>query len=141
MQTRPLSFCLCSLGLFGVLMLGACNPIKGDRLSNTLHQATEGYQTALRWGYFENAYAYLAPDRRMEHASRPELAGLRLTGYEVLQGPVIQPDQQTAVQTVAIDYLYEDLQVVRHLIDRQVWRYDPQRKTWWLASGLPDFKR
>jgi hypothetical protein len=44
------------------------------------------------------------------------------------------------VQVVRIDYLHEDTQSVNTLMDRQVWRYEPEAKTWWLYSGLPAFK-
>lgn len=121
-------------------VLAACAPIKQEQLTTALQKATDGYQDALRWGYFESAYGYLHPDQRANRPLPDTFKGLHLTGYEVLQPPMIQPDRETAIQIAAIDYLYEDRQVVRHLTDRQTWRYDPKRKAWWLISGLPDFK-
>ncbi|QIK37049.1 hypothetical protein GWK36_02460 [Caldichromatium japonicum] len=109
-------------------------------MSDTLQKATDGYQDALRWGYFENAYGYIHPEQRANRPFPDTFKGLRLTGYEVLQAPRIQADKQMATQLVAIDYLYEDRQVVKQLTDHQVWHYDPAQKTWWLISGLPDFK-
>jgi hypothetical protein len=123
------------------LMLIGCNPIKQDRLTDTLQNVTNGYQNALRWGYFENAYSYIHPDRRGDTRSSENLDGLRLTGYDVIQPPVMNAESETATQVVAIDYLYEDRQVVKQLKDRQLWRYDAEKKTWWLESGLPAFKR
>ena len=128
-------------GALAVAMLVGCNPVKQDRMTDTLQNATNGYQNALRWGYFENAYSYLPPDRRDEAISPEILEGLRLTGYDVIQPPVMNAESETATQVVAIDYLYEDRQVVKQLKDRQLWRYDAEKKTWWLESGLPAFKR
>lgn len=130
-----------SIVALAAAMLVGCNPVKQDRMTDTLQNATNGYQNALRWGYFENAYGYIHPDRRGEALSPEALEGLRLTGYDVIQPPVMNSEAETAAQIVAIDYLYEDRQVVKQLKDRQLWRYDAEKKTWWLESGLPAFKR
>ncbi|BCU05573.1 hypothetical protein [Allochromatium tepidum] len=128
-------------GVLAAALLVGCNPVKQDRMTDTLQNATNGYQNALRWGYYENAYGYIHPDRRGETLSPETLEGLRLTGYDVIQPPVMNAEAETATQIVAIDYLYEDRQVVKHLKDRQLWRYDAEKKGWWLESGLPAFKR
>jgi hypothetical protein len=128
-------------GVLVAAMLVGCNPVKQDRMTDTLQNATNGYQNALRWGYYENAYSYIHPDRRGETLSPEALEGLRLTGYDVIRPPVIDTEAETATQIVAIDYLYEDRQVVKALKDRQLWRYDAEKKGWWLESGLPAFKR
>ncbi|MTW22334.1 hypothetical protein [Allochromatium palmeri] len=128
-------------GVLALSLLAGCNPVKQDRLSDRLQNATNGYQTALRWGYFENAYGYLHPDQRDKTPMPDTLTGLRLTGYDVIQSPVMDTEAETATQIVAIDYLYEDRQVVKQLKDRQRWRYDAEKNTWWLESGLPAFER
>ena len=129
-----------AVALAAAMLLG-CNPVKQDRMTDTLQNATNGYQNALRWGYYENAYGYIHPDRRGEALSPETLEGLRLTGYDVIQPPLMNAEAETATQIVAIDYLYEDRQVVKQLKDRQLWRYDAEKKGWWLESGLPAFKR
>ena len=129
-----------AVALAAALLVG-CNPVKQDRMTDTLQNATNGYQNALRWGYYENAYGYIHPDRRGAALSPETLEGLRLTGYDVIQPPVMNAEAETATQIVAIDYLYEDRQVVKQLKDRQLWRYDAEKKGWWLESGLPAFKR
>lgn len=103
-----------------------------------LEAATRAYHSAIRWGDFEGAYGLLAPELRTEAELPAVLADLRVTRYEVLQPPVIRPDD-SATQTVSIEYLFEYNQVVRSLTDRQVWRWDDDAKTWWLHSGLPAF--
>lgn len=123
-----------------ILALTACSPIKKDKMAITLQNATNGYQSALRWGYFENAYGYVDPDKRKGKAMPSDLEGIRLTGYDVVQSPVMEKDANMALQIVKIEYLHEDRQVVKSLTDRQVWRYDPEEKRWWLESGLPSFE-
>ena len=129
-----------ALVLLGPL-LGGCGTIEKDKRALGLQAATAGYQSALRWGYFEIAFGYLHPDQRTGKELPAAFKDLRVTGYDVAQPPVVTGAGQTdATQTVTIDYLYEDRQVVKTLTDRQVWRFDPKLASWWLASGLPKFK-
>ncbi|MFD2112313.1 hypothetical protein [Thiorhodococcus fuscus] len=131
-----------------LLMTTGCGSIKKDKMAITLQTATHGYQSALRWGYFESAYAFVDPDQRKNTPMPPSLTGLRLTGYDVVQPPGVQKkdkededeDSAIATQIVHIEYLYEDRQVVKSLTDRQIWRWDAEKKTWWLTSGLPAFE-
>jgi hypothetical protein len=131
----------------GVLVLGlalsaglGCSPVKKDKMATTLQDATNGYQSALRWGYYDNAYSFVDPKKRAGKELPKVLETIRLTGYDVVQPPVMKADSDTAAQVVTIEYLYEDKQVVKKLTDKQVWRYDDEAKKWWLTSGLPAFK-
>ncbi len=132
--TRPSLVALLAAALVG------CNPVKEDKMSDTLQDALNGYQKALRWGYFDNAFAYLDPKQRNDKPMPAVLEGLRLTGYDVIQPAVVKEEKMTAMQLVEIEYVYEDQQVVKKLKDRQIWHYDEKKKSWWLESGLPNFK-
>lgn len=125
-----------------VLALGltGCGSVEKDKMAVSLQNATNGYQSALRWGYYENAYGYVDPEKRQDKDLPANLASIRLTGYDVVQPPVMKQDADSAAQIVNIEYLFEDKQVVKQLTDRQVWRYDEAAKTWWLVSGLPEFE-
>ncbi len=116
-----------------------CAVVEKDRRAVALQAATYGYQSALRWGYYETALGFLHPDQRKTEALPEVFDELRVTGYDVTQPPVIQADE-SANQVVVIDYLFEDAQVVKQLTDRQVWRWDAVTNTWWLQSGLPRFE-
>ena len=120
-------------------LVGGCGAVTKDKRAVTLQNATNGYQAALRWGYYENAYGFLAPDIRDKTPNPTLKPGLRLTGYDVIQQPVML-DENKATQIVAIEYLYEDRQVVKRLTDRQLWHWDDAKKTWWLMTGLPKFE-
>jgi hypothetical protein len=122
--------------LIVLLMLAGCAAVEKDRRAVRLQAATYGYQTALRWGSLETALGFLHPDRRSGQVVPESFKNLRVIGYEVLQPPIMQADG-SATQTVIIDYLFEDTQVVRRVTDRQTWRWDEQVGAWWLDSGLP----
>jgi hypothetical protein len=125
-------------GLLVVLMSTGCASLEKDRRATGLEAATNAYQSALRWGDFDAAMGFLAPELRSDEALPQGFTDLRITRYEVVQPPVIRADD-SATQTVNIEYLFEYNQILRRLTDRQVWRWDEQEKAWWLQSGLPAF--
>lgn len=127
------------IALLAAFLASACGTIEKDRQALGLQAATAGYQSALRWGYYETAFGYVNPDLRKGKPVPPELKGIRLTGYDVVQPPLIQ-EKNTATQIVDIEYLHEDRQVIKRLSDRQTWRWDDKLGSWWLQSGLPKFE-
>lgn len=119
------------------LLVASCARVKEEKRTNALEAATSGYGSAIRWGYYETAFGYLYPEARGE---LPEgLDNIRVTSYDVVQPPVLA-DETTARQIAHVEYLHNDVQVVRSLSDRQEWRYDEASNTWWLHSGLPAFR-
>jgi hypothetical protein len=121
------------------VLASGCATVEKDKRAVALQAATHGYQSALRWGYYETAFGYLHPDLRKGMTVPENLKDLRVTGYDVVQPPTLQ-DEGTATQIVSIDYLYEDRQVVKRVTDRQVWKWDEALDSWWLKSGLPNFQ-
>ena len=93
----------------------------------------------MRWGYFENALGYVHPDKNKPHEITKIREGLRITGFDDVSPPAIVDDGK-ATQVIQWEYLYEDRQVVKTVVDRQTWSWDPELETWWLTSGVPDFK-
>ncbi|WP_242445599.1 hypothetical protein [Chromatium okenii] len=126
---------LTCLGIAALLLAG-CSTVEKDKRANALQAATNGYQAALRWGYYDTALAFLDPQTPPPTIN---FKGLRLTGYDVMQS-LRMPDKATALQTVSIEYLYEDRQVVKQLTDQQRWRWDAAHHAWFLQSGLPKFE-
>jgi hypothetical protein len=120
------------------LVTSSCAMVERDQRAVALQIATNGYQSAVRWGYQETAVGFLEPELRQGPTAARLFENIRVTGYDVLQPPVIQADE-TATQIVRIDYLKEDTQVVKSLTDRQLWRWNDGRGSWYLASGLPPF--
>ena len=137
MNRRATAAILAAFAL-SALLTGGCM-IVNDKREIALQAATTRYQSAIRWGYFETAYGLVDPAVRSGKPLPQSFEGLQLTGYDVVQPPTIEPDGK-ATQIVAIDYLFNDRQIMRRITDRQVWRYDPAIGSWWLVSGLPAFK-
>ncbi|TVQ88663.1 MAG: hypothetical protein EA400_08500 [Chromatiaceae bacterium] len=116
---------------------GGCGRIKEDRKANALEAVTRTYAEAIRWGYYPAAVGFLSPEVRGD-VDLEALKNIRVTGYEVIQPPVIDPDD-AAVQLVQVDYVLNDRQVLRSLTDRQVWRWNEAGASWWLQTSLPAF--
>jgi outer membrane biogenesis lipoprotein LolB len=125
--------------LFSGLLLGGCTTVEKETRDLSLQAAASAYQTALRWGYLDTAFGYLAPELRRGKGLPADFKDLRLTDYEILQ-PAMLTGEGEGTQIVGYEYLHDDRQVVKRLIDHQVWRYDPKIKNWWLVSGLPKFE-
>jgi len=125
--------------LVSAVLLAGCATVEKDKRALALQAATNGYQSAIRWGYYETAFGYLHPDLRKDKPLPEGLKDVRLTGYDVVQPPTMQGDD-TATQVVNIEYLHEDRQVVKQISDRQVWKWDDALDSWWLKSGLPTFE-
>jgi len=123
--------------IVAALLAAGCGSIQKDKKSNALEAALTRYGAALRWGYYDTAYGFVHPAKR---TMAPEgMENIQVTGYDVVQPP-LQSDESNASQVVRIDYVHVDEQRVRSLTDRQQWRYEPETETWWLYSGVPEFK-
>lgn len=119
------------------LAFGGCGKVKKQKKADALEAAVTAYGSALRWAYYDTAWGYLHPDKRV---TMPEgLDNVRVTGYEVVQPP-LRSSADKATQVVRIEYLFRDRQAIRTLTDRQDWRFDQETETWWLHSQFPDFK-
>jgi len=130
------------LPLLALLLPSGCGQVQKEKKSKSLEATTRAYGNALRWDYPETAWNYLDPDIRA--GLRPEqrqLKEIRLTGYDVIQPPMlVAEDQDQAEQWVRIDYVRHDTQVVKSLTDHQIWRYDEASGGWRLHSAPPLFR-
>lgn len=135
MKPRNRPFALL-LTLTAALALGGCGTIEKDRKVKAMDAALTTYGEAIRWGYFETAYGYVDPAKRS--AMPKYLENVRVTGYEVLQPPLMKGEKDLE-QVVRIEYVHKDTQRLRSLSDRQIWSYDKKATAWWLQSEVPRF--
>jgi len=140
-----------SIVLLPIVLLapGGCGVIGKEKSKNAKESALTAYENAIRWGYFEAAYSYVHPKKRKEVPK--ELENIRITGYEVVKPPLVKGQMKgkkkggmggkmELEQTVRIEYVQKDVQLLRSVTDRQKWSYDKENNVWWLESGVPEFK-
>ena len=63
-----------------------------------------------------------------------------MNDYDDGNGPVASGENEVR-QNVRISLTNLHTQSVRTIVDRQVWRYDPEKGKWWLETGIPDLNQ
>jgi hypothetical protein len=123
-----------------VLLLPAgcrMNPLADD-IPPPLWSQVKTFEDTVRWGDLANTVLFLGPAERAEAQVQPGIDNVRVTGYEA--SPMRQADEYRWTGTAVIDYVLTDTQVVRRLVDHQVWRSDDEGDTWYREPPLPVFR-
>ena len=101
----------------------------------------DGWAAAIRWGNFEGAVNLLDPERRAEQApgsiEAERYRQVQISSYRDL-GATVDYKAGTAVRDVEIGVINRNTLAERTVRYREVWRWDPKAKAWWITSGLPD---
>ena len=125
--------------LVGLVALAAGCASTSDR-GSSLREAQYAWSAAIRWGDFEGAWNVLDPEYRKAHP----LTDLELSRYKQIQVSAYHelaaqalPDR--ARREIEIGVVNRNTMAERSMRYTEEWRYDPQAKTWWVMSGLPDF--
>jgi hypothetical protein len=121
------------------LLLSACqtNPF-GDDVPPKLLSQIMSYEDTIRWGDLHNIYLFASPEARQSTKVQEGLDNVRVTGYDA--SPLRQVNETRWALTAQIAYVLTDRQVVRQVIDNQVWASDDDGKSWYLDSPVPQFR-
>jgi hypothetical protein len=120
------------------VQLGACRNGPFTDVSSELETTLRTYEGNVRWGKLQNMYAFLKRDPENPIEVQEGLDNIRITGYELLS-PLTQESEMRWRQTVKIDYVLVDRQIVRYVIDEQVWFSEDDGKSWKRELPLPVF--
>lgn len=124
--------------LISLCCLGGCAApnSKNELLTATL----DSYASTLRWGNVEDAVAFVDPATLKEHPlTELDVQRFRQVRVNSYNAQPTRPLGGNEVgQVVEIVLTNNNTQSVRSVVDRQRWRYDEEKKRWWLVSGLPD---
>jgi hypothetical protein len=127
------------VGALVALLLGGCVPSSMKTSETRLQETLRLYEAMVRWGSLDRIYGFLTPELA-ESAQIPEgLANIRVTGYDTVAGPSALSETRWA-HTAAITYVLQDRQVVKSLVDNQVWEQDEESGSWWRANPIPPFQ-
>lgn len=128
------------LAVLTVFLLISCAATTGN-MEKTRSEALKQYEAMIRWSEWDGAVNFIAPEYLEEHpVTRLDLDRLRLfkvTAYDI-RSTQLYDEGLTMAQVVEIRLFQKSQAVERSIIDHQVWRYDEDRQTWLLHSGLPD---
>ncbi|HZX81733.1 MAG TPA: hypothetical protein VFE72_12365 [Lysobacter sp.] len=123
-----------------VLLLFAGFAVAGAA-QRALPTAQDGWSTAIRWGNFEGAVNLLDPELRAAQTPNSIEAAryrqVQISAYRDL-GASADYKAGTAVRDIEIGVINRNTLAERTVRYREVWRWDPKAKAWWITSGLPD---
>lgn len=110
--------------------------------NNKISETQYAYSAAIRWGDFEGAVNLIEPKLRKQQAPTP----MQLERYKQIQvssyrdvGTEMDKEKGTAVRLIDIGVINRHTLAERTVRYTEAWTWDPEAKTWWLVSGLPDF--
>ncbi|MCU7905828.1 MAG: asparagine synthetase [Candidatus Thiodiazotropha sp. (ex Epidulcina cf. delphinae)] len=120
-------------------MLTACQTLGEHQRAESLQDILRRYEAAIRWSSGRQARNFLPLELAKTEITPPVQRDVKVTHYEVVQGPTMLGDMR-AVQTAVIQYVFQDSQIVREIMDQQEWRYDEEAEIWHLYSQVPVFR-
>lgn len=127
------------LVLLSLLVVG-CASVKEMKQMDKFEQSSHAYELAIRWSDFEMASSFIKDQEDPNLAAQIEhLKQYQVTSYEVKR--FLPSAEKTQVLIFAdVQYFKRDSLIVKNYSHRQLWHFDPDKKSWYLTSGLPDFK-
>ena len=133
-----LSFIRNCLIIAAVILVG-CATTKKDTRMDALSITADKYQSAIRWGLYDIADNLREAGGVIDNSTIERLKKIKVTEYKSIHKDVSK-DGTEAKYVIEIKYYNIDYMLEKTLIDKQVWKYDPEKKAWSLQSGLPEFK-
>ena len=128
-----------ALALLCLLALAACATMANQRTK--YDQAVYAWSGFIRWGDFEGAMNLIDPEVR----KGIELTPLQLERYRQVQistyrdvGATVDMDSGKSVRDIEIGVINRHTMAERTVRYREVWRWDPVAKAWWITTPLPD---
>ena len=94
------------------------------------------FEDTVRWGDLRKMYVFAKPGSKVTIPDGMDT--IRVTHYEVSGMHEVAPLALGA--NALINYVLTDRQVVRQLVDHQVWVSDDEGKTWYRANPPPKFR-
>jgi len=129
----------CCLAMSIALIIG-CVSYGEVKQMDMLEQRTKNYETALRWGRYEIASAFIKS--KVTNNLTDNLDGLKqikITSYKLLGRNFLENNEE-AEQKVEIKFYNIDNLIERTIINHQTWIFHKDFGNWFLSSGLPDFQ-
>ena len=122
-----------------LVLLSGCQYLMRTDLPGDLEFKTSAFEDTVRWGDLSNMYAFLKPDPEQSIEIQPGLDNVRVTATETAS-PLAEVNETRWVRTIVIDYVLTDRQVVRQIVDQQVWTTDDEGETWYRDNPVPQFR-
>ena len=125
--------------VFSILAV-SCASVTEMKTMDKFEQAADSYELAIRWSDFDMASSFLKDQQDPEIASQIEhLKQFKVTSYTVKRF-LPSADKSQVLIFADVQYFKKNGLIVKNITHRQLWEYDKEKESWFLTSGLPDFK-
>jgi dsDNA-specific endonuclease/ATPase MutS2 len=121
------------------IILAGCATTEKDKRMELLSITTDNYRNAIRWGLYETANNLREAGSNNDRSSLERLKKIKVTAYKSVHQDVSENGNE-AKNIIEIKYYNVDYMVEKTIIDKQLWKYNSDKKTWHLQGGLPEFK-
>ena len=127
------------LALLSPTLLGGCLTNPYGEVPEKLALRVRLFEDVVRWGALQKMYVFLK-HADGEPVEIPEgLENVRVTGYELAE-PINEIGPFRWRQAAVIDYVLTDRQVVRQIVDLQIWEREDNGITWYRTTPVPEFR-
>lgn len=121
-----------------VVLIG-CATISEQSRMTEFEKISRRYKALVLLSEFEAAYMFTDTENMIEDVNLDALKKIKVTDY-ALKSYYISNDRLEINQSVKMEYHWLDIYRVRTILDKQVWKYDEEKETWVLQTGLPRFE-
>jgi hypothetical protein len=108
--------------------------------ADKLHEAQYAWSAAIRWGDFEGAWNLVDAGYREAHPMTPvefeRYKHVGISRYHDLGAQTLADGD--VVREVDLGVINKHTMTERGMRYTERWHYDPEAKTWWQMTGLPD---
>ncbi len=104
-----------------------------------LESRVRTFEDVVRWRPLHKMYGFLKLESDQSVEVQEGLENIRVTSYEVVE-PLNAIDPLRWRQVAEIRYVLTDRQVVRQLVDLQVWESEGEDMAWYRTTPVPVFK-
>jgi hypothetical protein len=125
--------------LLAVALLTSCQAFRDKSDETKLNKLLKAYEQNLRWGSLSNIYNFLDADLRKQTSVPEELENVKVTKVRRLT-PVVANNETSVTIKISIDYVFQDEQVERTLVDEQVWEQQEETGEWFRTNPIPRFE-
>jgi hypothetical protein len=124
--------------IIAVALIG-CAAIAEQSRMTRFEKMSQRYKELVLLSEFEAAYKFVDTENTIEDINLDALKNIKVTDY-ALKSHHISDDKLGINQSVEIEYHWLNIYKVRTILDKQIWKYDEERDTWVLQTGLPRFE-
>ena len=127
---------------FLVLLILGCASLQTERdKMNLLDKTSRAYDRAIRWGEYEEAYAFKKPTGvDDELPDFEDYRQVRVTLLKVKSTVIDKESLSRAHRVVDIQYYRMTNITVKNLKNQQLWEYNEKENRWYLISAMPVFE-